>query len=252
MRVTLDSNVWQIVVRPSLAPRHENHDDFVSVHEALRNKRIEGFISETVGTLEAIKKGGRASYFTAIRPIVDVNTEATGNNVLMSIKIGTNHGQHPGLPPILLEGLEAAFSLGIRVMRAARIGLPVPAPFLSLRHYADEQDIAASAARDNRWGEVLEALELRGVGAAVLKTVKQAFRPASPAELKQFARAIAEWADGDTVAAHVAYNNDVFCTEDKGKSAGGKSILDESNRLWLYETYGVRFATIRELAEQIK
>lgn len=256
MRVTFDSNVWQMVVRPSLVPKHRNYGDFCAVHEALRTKRIEGFISETVGTLEAIKRAGRSSYFNSIKPVVDVKPEIVkGNQVVFRVQIGTNHGRHPGLAPILQDGLEAAFALGIRVMRAARIGIPVPAPFLSLEHYADEHDIAASAKRDNYWGEVLEAIELRGVGGAVLNAVKQSARQgvrASSAEQEsEFARAIAEWADGDSVAAHIAYKNELFCTEDKGNSAGGKSIFDQSHRLWLEETYGTKFATIDELARTI-
>jgi hypothetical protein len=257
MRITFDSNVWQMVVRPSLVPKHENYGDFCAVHEALRSKRIEGFICETVGTLEAIKRAGRSSYFNSIRPIVEVKLEnVKGNQSLISVNIGTNHRQHPGLVPILQDGLEAAFALGIRVMRAARIGIPVPVPFLSLEHYADEHDRQASAKRDNYWGEVLEAIELRGVGGAVIRAVKQSLRQgvgvSSAEQENDFARAIAEWADGDSVAAHVAYNNDVFCTEDKGNSAGGKSILDQSNRLWLQETYGMKFATIHGLAQQIR
>jgi hypothetical protein len=41
---------------------------------------------------------------------------------------------------------------------------------------------------------------------------------------------VSEWADGDAVAAHIAYGNDIFCTQDQGKSAGGPSILDEGIR----------------------
>jgi hypothetical protein len=41
-----------------------------------------------------------------------------GNQVVLSVKVGTNHGQHPGLAPILQDGLEAAFALGIRVMES--------------------------------------------------------------------------------------------------------------------------------------
>jgi hypothetical protein len=61
-------------------------------------------------------------------------------------------------------------------------------------------------------------------------------------------RAIAEWADADSVAAHVGYGIDLFCTEDVGKSAGAPSVLDQANRTWLQATYGVKFVTISELA----
>lgn len=255
MRVTLDSNVWQFVVRPELVPNHPHHDDFVLTREALRTKRIEGFLSETFGTLEAFKNSAKPSYFSSIRPNVDVRTETVGNGALMSIGIGTNHGRHPGLKPILQDGLNAALSLGIRLMRAPRIGLPLPATFLHIEHFADEQDVPVSAERDNRWGEIVEAIEQRGVGPAVIRALSQALRQGAtsgPSDPTKFARAVAEWADGDSVAAHIAYKNDVFCTEDKGNSAGGPSILDGNNRVWLQATYGVKFATIGELAQQIK
>jgi hypothetical protein len=68
---------------------------------------------------------------------------------------------------------------------------------------------------------------------------------------KEFARAAAEWADGDSVAAHFAYGNDIFCTEHQGHGASGPSILDAENRRWLAVAHNVKFATITELAAQV-
>jgi hypothetical protein len=56
-------------------------------------------------------------------------------------------------------------------------------------------------------------------------------------------------ADGDAVAAHIAFGNDYFCTEDQGKSARGASIFDAANRAWLKATYAVKFVTMQELVE---
>jgi hypothetical protein len=64
-------------------------------------------------------------------------------------------------------------------------------------------------------------------------------------------RAFGEWADADSVAAHIAYGIDVFCTGDAGKSNAGASILDPTNRQWLHGTYGVKFMTIQELAASL-
>ena len=60
-----------------------------------------------------------------------------------------------------------------------------------------------------------------------------------------------EWADGDSLAAHVAIENDLLCAEDRGKSAGGPSIFDATNRAWLRSTYEVEFVTIPELAGRL-
>jgi hypothetical protein len=56
-------------------------------------------------------------------------------------------------------------------------------------------------------------------------------------ERKEIERAISEWADGDTVAAHIAYGINVLCTEDRA----GASIFDSSNRAWLEPTAFVSY-----------
>ena len=109
MRVTFDSNVWQMVVTPRLAGKTNLYDAFTTVHEALRTKDIRGFICETVGTLEAVRLSGRKAYFSSIKPVVEVNADAQGGQVLFTINVGTNHSQHPGLPNVLKERLELAF-----------------------------------------------------------------------------------------------------------------------------------------------
>ena len=254
LRVTFDSNVWQMVVIPGLASKTPFYADFVTIHEALRAGQIQGFISETLGTLEAIRNVGRKAYFTSIKPRVDVQVvNVTGGQAVLKIDIGTTHDQHPGLHRILKERLELAIALKMRLMRAPRMTIPVPPLFLDLSVFADEGDVPTSAARDNRWGGITETIEQRGVGGAVLRSLQErAGGRAESIEEKEFARAIAEWADGDSVAAHVAYTNDIFCTEDQGRSAGGKSIFDEENRQWLSLTYDVKFATVKELAERIR
>lgn len=253
-RVTFDSNVWQMVLMPSLSSKTYLYTDFITIHDSLRAQQIQGFISETVGTLEAIKSVGRKAYFTSIKPKVDVQVvNVTGGQALLKIDIGTTHDQHPGLHRVLKERLELAFSLGMRLMRVPRMTIPVPALFLDLSVFADEVDVPTSAARDNRWGDAMETIELRGVGSAVLRLLQeQAGGAVEAIDDREFARGIAEWADGDSVAAHVAYNNDIFCTEDQGKSAGGRSILDDDNRQWLARTHNVKSATFRELADQIR
>lgn len=253
-RVTFDSNVWQQAVMPSLARKTELFADFVTIHDALQANQIQGFICETVGTLEAIRNVGRKAYFTSIKPKVNVQVvNATHGQALLKIDIGVTHDQHPGLNSFLEQRLQLAIALGMRLMRAPRMAIPVPAPMLNLSVFADETDVPTSAARDNRWGDVMETIEQRGVGSALLRSLQQkAGGRADAIDDKGFARAIAEWADGDSVAAHVAYNNDLFCTEDLGKSTGNSSIFDASNRQWLAATYAIRFATVRELAERLR
>jgi hypothetical protein len=253
LRVTFDSNVWQMAIIPSLASKTELFADYVTIHGGLKAKQIQGFISETFGTLEAIRTVGRKAYFTSIKPKVYVQVvNATPGQASLKIEFGTTHDQHPGLHRVLEERLELAIGLGMRLMRAARMTIPVPALMLDLSVFADENDVPTSAARDNRWGDVMQTIEQRGVGSALLRSLQEkAGGRADGFEEKEFARAVAEWADGDSLAAHVAYNNDIFCTEDQSRSAGASSIFDAGNRRWLATIYGVRFATVRELARRL-
>jgi hypothetical protein len=254
LRVTFDSNVWQMVVMPNLASKTDLFADFVAIHDALEAKQIQSFISETVGTLEAIRNVGRKAYFTSIKPKVNVQVvNATQGQALLKIDIGTTHDQHPGLHRVLKERLERAFALGMRLMRAPRMTIPVPALMLDLSVFADETDVPTSAARDNRWGDIMTTIEQRGVGSAALRILQErAGGRVEAIEEREFARVVAEWADGDSVAAHVAYKNAIFCTQDQGKSASGSSILDEDNRQWLAQIYEVEFATIMELAHRLR
>lgn len=70
-------------------------------------------------------------------------------------------------------------------------------------------------------------------------------------EDKAISKAIAEWADGDSIASHLAYKNDYFCTLDFGKGSGPDSILSPQNRDWLTSQYGVKFVTPEQLVANL-
>jgi hypothetical protein len=61
------------------------------------------------------------------------------------------------------------------------------------------------------------------------------------------AKAIAKWADGDSVAGHISYRLDYFCTLYRDVSAGAKSVFSPANRSILEERYQIRFVTPHEL-----
>jgi hypothetical protein len=114
--------------------------------------------------------------------------------------------------------------------------------------------------------EAVSAIEARGVGCAQAQRIAHEIRaeiggigpfisylgkPRSAAEQRQINRAITEWADGDSVVAHYAYGNDIFCSEDFGKGALSPSVLDAANRAWLTQAFGLQFATLSELAQML-
>jgi hypothetical protein len=67
-------------------------------------------------------------------------------------------------------------------------------------------------------------------------------------EKRQIENAFGESADGDVVAAHIAFGNNYLCTEDRGGSAASPSIFDAEHRKWLKTEYGVEILSVQQLA----
>ncbi|NUT60400.1 hypothetical protein HNO82_04680 [Herbaspirillum sp. C9C3] len=65
-------------------------------------------------------------------------------------------------------------------------------------------------------------------------------------------KAVAEWADGDSIASHYGFGIQLFCSDDFAKGAGSQSILSEDNRRCLTENFGVKFVTLAQLAEMLR
>ncbi len=156
----------------------------------------------------------------------------------------------------------------MRLLSAPRLNLPLPSQFLHDQAFYDPQ-VFSSGAYVERFGDAVAAIEARGVGGAVIAAIVKRIEERLPAnarasksgsqllayadaeEKTKIKQAIAEWADGDLVASHIGIDNDLLCTEDKGKSAGFPSIFNVANRSWLKAMYGVNFVTIPELAARL-
>jgi len=127
------------------------------------------------------------------------------------------------------------------------MGLPSPVEIRDPALFVQAND----PDREQRQIDASARIEARGVG----KTAFDAadgwnVQPGASYNEKLFAKACAEWADGELVASHIAYRNDVLCTNDLARAAGS-SIFDSTNRAWLTAEFGVRFATLEELAEEL-
>jgi hypothetical protein len=101
------------------------------------------------------------------------------------------------------------------------------------------QSIAVSLGLEfsRRAGVIEPELFLQGLGRA------------AESERKKVAKAVREWSDGDSVAAHYGFGIELFCSDDFGGS--GASILDRKNREWLTDEFGIQFVTLPELAQRI-
>ncbi len=269
MKVTFDSNAWQPAVRPDLFPKDPRNGDFHKINSALKSGSIEAFISETCGTLEAIGKATRSQHFGTTKGQASVKTTPiAGSAVSISSSIGPDHSQHPGLHPIMADRIRDALSLGVRLLSAPRIGMPRPPEFLEASGGPDPAKYAQMpdpGAYLECVAEVSREIESRGVGYAIIRSIARSIETrsgisdqplfsclamATDTEQSAIGKAVAEWADGDSMASHVASGADYFCTEDQGKSAP-QSVLDDDNRQWAQTAHGVRFVTLSELAAKL-
>lgn len=262
----MDSNVWERVVFPDRDSCPGSIPLLRMIKEAVQDGRVQGFICESTGTLEAIKKCERPAYFANRKPKSSIQTERVGNNTSLTITFSTDHTLHRGLHPKLIEKLQEARAMGIRLLMVPCVGLPLPGQFLDDPTFY-EPLAYSSGAYFQRFGDAAAAIEARRVGSALIAAIARRIEERFPAtaqtsgagmrllvyaedeaERTEIAKAVAEWADGALVASHIGIENDLLCTEDRGRSAGGPSIFDATNRAWLSATYGVKFTNIPELA----
>ena len=165
----------------------------------------------------------------------------------------------------MIARVKAAKAMGVKVLRAV--------PRTGAFHITDPTEDwylkTGQGAELNAWidkaYEVAGAIESRGVGFAQVKALGASMTTSRPISLwfqllaetndvhkqREVERAFSEWADGDSLAAHVAYGLDIFCSDDVGKSNTTNSVLDPTNRAWLNNTYGVQFMTFEQLAAKL-
>lgn len=246
VRVSFDSNAWEVIFAPG-------DTAYSPIRVALRDRKIEGFICAAGFRIEAITKRNRPSYFAQPHMAVTVDVKPGEKDGLFHVfmSMGPDDSKHPGLPLVQAEKLRHALNAGIKLMCGENwMGLPVPAEIRDKEVYVFE-DAEATRERESRQLAASAAIEERGVGKAAFDAVDGwTDRPRTPAEEKELIRACAEWADGELVAAHIAYQNDILCTNDRARSAG-QSIFNTANRAWLVSSYGVACLTLDELAASV-
>ena len=228
---------------------------------------LKGYFSGTIATLEGIEKKDRTSVLGGTRVKSQMShkvDEATAQETI-NINMTTEQDRKP-LHEEQQRRIEAALKIGMRALKAPnRIGwIRIDDPDGSF--FAPDAD-AKFTDRMNRSMDVCTAIESRGLGYALVKSIANELakrdnvvnempmqslgRAKDVHDEGRVKRAVSEWADADSIAAHIGYGIDLLCTEDQGKGAGAPSILDSTNRAWLEATYCVKFVTLSELAGMI-
>ena len=260
LTVTFDTNTLASVISPETAQRETGTSGAV-VRAAIQAGDIQGFFSETLITLEGIENKDRPEILGKTRVVTE--TSSPSKNTI-NITVGVRHFRKP-LHPRFSERVQGALALGMQPLRAAaRIGgihLQGDTPPL----FEPEGGITALVRCMDKVNSMTTEIAKHGVGQAIAVELGVEFskrtgistpelflqglgRAANKSERERVAAAICEWADGDSVAAHYGFGVELFCSEDFRKSASGPSVLDDDNRKWLREEFGIRFVTLAELA----
>lgn len=260
--ITFDSNVWRVIVSPDAFPKDSEIQAAKRVNSAIQLGRAEGRLSETVFTLEGVQRADRKEYLARYKPEqrVSISDSRGRGKIDVQFTIAASTIGHPGNSPYLSKHLQDALALRFRLMKCPRFGSPKN-PDINDAWYVAQPE-AAVVERLKRIGETLQALEARGSGIAKIESIGKKYATQrqtwfdglgnAPVSLAgEVASAVAEWADADSIAAHVGYGNDYFCTRDEGRAGGAASALAPASRAWLTSTYALRFVSISELASLV-
>jgi hypothetical protein len=263
LTVTFDTNTLASVISPETAQR-ETGASGAAVRAAIEAGRIQGFFSETLVTLEGVEKKDRVDVLGKTRL---VSGSSSGGKYEITLTIGFTHFRNE-LSTRVFERIRAAVTLGMRGLRApARFGsyhareeicpLFMPpggmpellrcmdgvnkiATEMARRHVGQAVAVELGVHFSQRDHVSEPELWLQGLGRARNKT-----------ETEKVAKAISEYADGDSIASHYGFGIEKFCSDDFGKGAAGPSVLDRDHRKWLADEFGLQFVTLSELAERV-
>src|SRR5271157_3991300 len=228
MRVTFDTNALADVVSPKTSQRATGLSDGSRVRAAIQAGKIQGVFCEVLITLEGITNADRS----AVLGSTEANTTYRHENApdgsgVTYINSGVEQPARRPLDQRQADRFLGAFALGMKLLGAPRLGM-IRVDDPDGDRYVDEPNEADLSNRLDRYHQVAEAIEARGLGCAQAQLVAQGIQariggyrsfveylghPEDSTEQKKINRAVAEWADGDSVAAHYGYGIDLFCSE---------------------------------------
>ena len=265
--VTFDSNVWESIVDQEKLASHTQSEALAAIRGAIEHGQIAPYLSDVIVTLEAVKKAERAEFFRDITvqhrrrdmgtQIGEDGTPVLSRDITISARFDHRSPQHEKLS----DALEAATNLGFRFINMPRIGWMRVEDEL---YKPEEPTEEAKARRLERTFEAHTEFQGRGWGDAWTIQLGQEAMQIDPSlvargviPIQAFAysstpnkipSAVAEWADGDALAAHYGHEHDIFCTLDEGGNAGEYSILHQSHRQFLRDRFGIQVLTPADLA----
>jgi hypothetical protein len=270
LKITFDTSTLSDVVSPDLRSGPSDFDKLaanLTVHHALETGTIKGYFSEAVVALDLLGKDDKVEMVGKARTVSETSAAAT-RPAMFAISVGTRWSV-PSLHEKSQILIQAAQKLGMKALIGPRhLGNSLPVRGFGddfYENYASVADLLAGSAKTHlvqaailkrgigRWRVVELGLEYsRRDGVSDESWMRGIERARDDTERKKVRSAINEWADGEAVAAHAGYGNDLFCTNDHAKNAGQRSVFHSNHRAWLQRDYGVEFVTMLELAQRLE
>jgi hypothetical protein len=262
--VTFDTNTLSGVVDPDQQFGAADHAAYQAVHAAVKMRNIRGYFSEALVTLDAIGRKAKAEVLGASRFASE--TASTGPNQI-TITLGPRW-KHVDIDHRILARIETARAMGMRALIGPRrFGDSLVARGFGESFYEPYPSGAAFVTAAGTTNALDAAIVARGFGRAQVVELAKFFserdgadgewwpqgleRTRSAAERKKVRLFVNEWADGEALAAHAGYGNDLFCTVDGARDLGNRSILHPSHRAWLSEMHGVTCVNVAELPQRL-
>jgi hypothetical protein len=241
LHITFDSNVWRKVASPYAFPKEPSAAIFEKLNLLSKSKIIIPCLSETIFNLEGVEKIKRQRIIGNDRGKIEKHTHTFKEGVISSgFTIGPDLHAHPGSSDYLSKHLNDARLSNFKILYCPRLG------GLKNRDILESDYLNCSEEISNKFSDTVCEIESWGCGISQVIAIGCRFaefwldglQVAPASEQENIAKAVAEWSDADSVAAHIAYGNDIFCTRDRATSAGSKSVFHSSNITRLREKYG--------------
>ena len=245
--VTFDSNVWEQVVDES---KRNDSGTYTAIYNYILNNEIEPYFFEGIVTLENIQKNQRKEFIKDFNPTISTQI----GNEPPRVKKGTSP---PELSVYLGGTIPKALNIGFKFISTPRVGMLGIDPSAE---YAAKDVRYSLEDRLKRTFEAAEFIESLGAGKAKLDNsiaknygmgMVQKTQNDTNLSDKQYSKNVAEWVDGDALAAHYGYGIDYFCTNDSASGAGQSSVFHPSNLNQLKQKYGIKVLTPNELLSVI-
>lgn len=231
--VTFDSNVWESVVDKD---KRTHDSECFDIYQAIKCGVIRPYFFEGIITLEAVQRRERKSFFTEYQPTISIQI----GDAPRVIRPGT---PAPELSAYLKNLVPQAVSLGFKFIRLTRIGFPI-----GPEAWAASDEFYSLEKRLERSFEFADYVESLHEGSLDLSIGNKS----SVVSENKYASYIAELSDMDALAAHYGYGIDIFCTRDRGASAGAHSVLSPNFLQKLKKRFGLKVMSPRELLMNLK